>query len=92
MGQMIEEQVRIKRNKAYADRGGTATIDWTTITKIFENTKRENLSQKIADTVLQTGSHISAAILDKYVNTESRENFIKSSIINLMSTPEYQLC
>ena len=92
MGQMMEEQVRIKKNKIYADRGGAATIDWTIVTKIFETTKRENLSQKIADSVLQTGSRIPSAILDKYVNADSRENFIKSAIVNLMSTPEYQLC
>ncbi len=92
MGQMMEEQIRIKKNKAYADRGGAATIDWATVTKIFENTKREDLAKKIADTVLQTGSRIPSATLDKYVNSESRENFIRSTIVNLMSTPEYQLC
>ena len=92
MGQMIEEQVRIKRNKAYADRGGTAIIDWPVVTKIFESTKREDLLQKIADTVLQTGSRIPSNIMDKFVNAESRENFIRSTIVNLMSTPEYQLC
>ncbi len=92
MGQMIEEQVRMKQNKAFADRGGSASIDWSTVNKIFENTKREDLSQKIADTILQTQSRVPAAILNKFINTESREHFIKSAIINLMSTPEYQLC
>lgn len=92
MGQMMEDQVRIKKNKAYADRGGAASIDWTLVNKVFENVKREDLKQKIADTVLQTGSRIPSAVLDKYVNADSRENFIKSAIINLMSTPEYQLC
>ncbi len=92
MGQMMEEQVRIKKNKAYADRGGTASIDWTMVTKIFESIKKEDLSKKIADTVLQTGSRIPATVLDKYINADSRENFIKSAIVNLMSTPEYQLC
>ena len=92
MGQMMEEQVRIKRNKAYADKGGSASIDWTIVSKIFENTKREDLSLKITDTILQTSSRIPIAIFNKYVNEDSRENFIKSAIINLMSTPEYQLC
>ena len=92
MGQMMEEQVRIKRNQAYTERGGSASIDWAIVTKIFEGTKREELLQKISGTVLQTGSRITSTILDKYINTESRENFIKSTVINLMSTPEYQLC
>jgi hypothetical protein len=48
--------------------------------------------QQITNTVLQTKGHLSTGILEKYVNNESRENFIKSAVINLMSTPEYQLC
>lgn len=92
MGQMVEEKVRKIKNKAYADSGGAASIDWVTVAKIFENTKRENLVKKISDTVLQTRSRIPAVVLDKYINTESRDNFIKSTIVHLMSTPEYQLC
>lgn len=92
MGQVMEEQIRIKRNKAYADRGGSASIEWPMVIKIFESIKRDDLSKKIAGTVLQTGSRVSEKILDKFMNTDSRENFIKSAVINLMSTPEYQLC
>lgn len=92
MGQVMEEQVRIKINKAYADRGGAADIEWAAVVKVFEDTKREALLQKISDTVLQTQSRIPVALLDKYINAESRETYIKSAIINLMSTPEYQLC
>jgi uncharacterized protein (DUF1800 family) len=73
-------------------RGGTAKIDWVLAAKIFEATPREKLLQKITDTVLQTKGHVPDALLEKYVNNASRENFIKSAIINLMCTPEYQLC
>ena len=31
-------------------------------------------------------------LLTKYLNNDSRENYIKTAIIRLMSTPEYQLC
>ncbi len=73
-------------------RGGTAKIDWVLAAKIFEATPREKLLQKITDTVLQTKGHVPDSLLEKYVNSENRENFIKSAIINLMCTPEYQLC
>jgi len=73
-------------------RGGTEKIDWVLAAKIFEATSREKLLQKIADTVLQTKGHVPDTLLEKYLNNASRENFIKSAIINLMSTPEYQLC
>jgi uncharacterized protein (DUF1800 family) len=89
MGQMME--AGIKRMKD-AVKGGTATIDWTMVNTIFEKVPRENLLSKISSVVLQTKSEVSTAVLDKYLNTESRENYIKSAIVNLMSTPEYQLC
>lgn len=73
-------------------RGGTAKTDWTLVAKIFESTPREKLLQKITDTVLQTKSHVSNPVLEKYLNNESRENYTKSVIVNLMGTPEYQLC
>ena len=73
-------------------KGGTASIDWAPVNKIFEKVQREKLLENIADTVLQTKSQVSNAVLDKYVNTESRENYIKSAVVNLMATPEYQLC
>jgi len=73
-------------------KGGTASIDWAPVNKIFEKVQREKLLENIADTVLQTKSQVSNAVLDKYVNTASRENYIKSAVVNFMATPEYQLC
>jgi uncharacterized protein (DUF1800 family) len=92
MGQVMEEQVRLKKNKIYTDRGGTAAIEWNKVGKIFEATPREDLPRAIAAVLLQTDSRVPAVLLNKYLNAESRENFIKSAVINLMSTPEYQLC
>ena len=73
-------------------KGGTAKMDWSLAAAIFEKIPREKLLQKIADTLLQTKGHVPDTLLEKYVNSENRENFIKSAIVNLMSTPEYQLC
>ncbi|HMJ46175.1 MAG TPA: DUF1800 domain-containing protein [Ferruginibacter sp.] len=92
MGQVMEEQVRINKNKIYAQRGGGAEIEWSAVAKIFEKVSREQLAGNISAALLQTGSRISNPILDKYLNKESREIFIKSAVVNLMSTPEYQLC
>lgn len=88
MGQMM---AGIKKMKD-AVKGGTATIDWQAVNKMFEKVPREQLLESIAATVLQTKGKVSNAILDKYVNAASRENFVKSAVINLMATPEYQLC
>ncbi len=73
-------------------KGGTAVIDWPAVNKIFEKIEREKLLENITATVLQTKGQVSTAVLDKYVNSENRENYIKSGVVNLMATPEYQLC
>ena len=88
MGQMMEGAKRMKD----AAKGGTATIEWAVVNKIFEKIPKEKLLENISASVLQTKSQVSNKVLDKYINTQSRENFIKSTIVNLMSTPEYQLC
>jgi hypothetical protein len=89
--QMGMMEAGVKKLQA-AVKGGTATTDWAMAIKIFESTTREKLLQKLTDTILQTKGHVSSPVLQKYLNNESRENFIKSTIVNLMSTPEYQLC
>ena len=92
MGQVMEEQMRINKNKMYTNKGASAAIDWQPVNKIFEKTKREQLEQKIADTVLQSPGRLNVNLLNKYVSSESRESFIKTTVIQLMTTPEYQLC
>ena len=88
MGQMMEG---IKKMKD-AVKGGTATIDWKAVNIIFEKVQREKLLESIESAILQTKNKVSNGIMDKYVNPDSRENFIKSAVVNLMATPEYQLC
>jgi len=68
------------------------TVAWDSVIKVFDNTSRENLSQKVNDIVLQTKNSVNPNVLKRYVENTSREGFIKSTMIELMSTPEYQLC
>jgi uncharacterized protein (DUF1800 family) len=70
----------------------TVTVDWDAVTKVFDKTPKESLMQKISDVVLQTKSKISPDILDKYVDRKARDVYIKTTMVELMSTPEYQLC
>lgn len=68
------------------------TVHWNSVIKVFDKTSRENLSQKVNDIVLQTKNSVNPNVLKRYVDNASREGFIKSTMIELMSTPEYQLC
>lgn len=67
-------------------------VDWDTVFKVFAKTDPENLSGKLNEIILQTKKSINPNILKRYIDNTSREEFIKSTIVELMSTPEYQLC
>ncbi|MDQ6904751.1 MAG: DUF1800 domain-containing protein, partial [Bacteroidota bacterium] len=69
-----------------------ANINWDAVIKIFDKTPKEKLLQKIGETILQTKSKIDPNILGQYVDKTARDTFIKTAIVELMSTPEYQLC
>jgi uncharacterized protein (DUF1800 family) len=69
-----------------------AQINWDEYLQKFEKVPRENLTNIISQTVLQTQTGVDEMTLKKYVDTNSRDSFIKTTTIQLMSTPEYQLC
>ncbi len=67
-------------------------VDWNAVTTIFDEVNKENLMEKISDVVLQAKRGISPNILDKYIDKQGRDVYIKTTVVELMSTPEYQLC
>ena len=67
-------------------------VNWDSVIKVFDKTPKENLGLKVNNLVLQTKNSISPTVLKKYTDNTSREGFIKSTMVELMSTPEYQLC
>jgi len=76
-------------------RGGQmirANIDWSLYLKRFEKLPREQLLTAISGVTLQAQADLNEGLLKKYADSRSREDFIKTATIRLMSTPEYQLC
>ncbi|MEO7446613.1 MAG: DUF1800 domain-containing protein [Ferruginibacter sp.] len=92
MGQVMEQQVKLNRNKMYTQRGGSADIAWAPVYKVFEKVHRDKLLNEISGTLLQAESRLPDAVMMRYLADGSREDFIKSAVIQYMSTPEYQLC
>jgi uncharacterized protein (DUF1800 family) len=93
MKDSVENKMQVKRMGRL--KGGQlirAEIDWDPYIKKFEKTPRENLSAAISGLLLQTRPGINENALAPYVDAGSRESFIKTTTIQLMSTPEYQLC
>ncbi|WP_207512148.1 DUF1800 domain-containing protein [Longitalea luteola] len=70
----------------------SAAVDWETYLKKFEKVPREKLLAAITGFLIQGGTAVDEKILNKYIDASSRENYIKTATIQLMSSPEYQLC
>lgn len=69
-----------------------ANVDWGLYVKNLEKVSREELVQSMSKLLLQVNSSISDDIIKQYADASARDSFIKSATIQIMSTPEYQLC
>ncbi|OQP66072.1 hypothetical protein A3860_15935 [Niastella vici] len=81
--------------KGMGKKGGqviSAAVDWETYLKKFEKVPREKLLSSISGILIQGAPPVDEKILNKYVDASSRESYIKTATIQLMSSPEYQLC
>jgi len=67
-------------------------IDWSLYTKNYESIPRELLQANISSILLQTKSQVNPDVIKQYSDNSGRENFIKTVTLQIMSTPEYQLC
>ena len=67
-------------------------IDWSLYTKNFESIPRETLQAHISSILLQVKSQVNPDLIKQYTDNSGRENFIKTATLQIMSTPEYQLC
>ncbi|HSU29468.1 MAG TPA: DUF1800 domain-containing protein, partial [Chitinophagaceae bacterium] len=69
-----------------------ANIDWSGYVKSFESVEKEKLVDAVSRVLLQTKNGVSPDLIRRYSDGTGRENFIKTATIQVMSTPEYQLC
>jgi uncharacterized protein (DUF1800 family) len=69
-----------------------ANVDWNIYVKNYESIPREALVDSISANLLQVKSSVAKDIIRKYADESGRENFIKTATLQIMSTPEYQMC
>jgi len=69
-----------------------ANIDWKQYISHFDKVNKDQLIGSLASNLLQTKSNVDSELIKQYADANSRESFIKSATLQLMSTPEYQLC
>jgi hypothetical protein len=67
-------------------------IDWSKYVAYYNSVPHGDLVNDIAGNLLQTKKAVGAGIIDAYSDASDKESFIKTATIQIMSTPEYQLC
>lgn len=92
MGGNSAMQVSNQQPATNSQKNAAVTIDWNAYTKNFELVSEEKLVDTMAASLLQVTPSFGKAVINRYVDGSSREAFIQSATIRLMSTPEYQLC
>lgn len=96
MGRKDDEEtvMKTKNNKQDRRMGKSirAEIDWNTYLKNFDGISRGEIINVIAENLLEVKKDTGSTIITKYADSSTRENFIKTATIQMMSTPEYQLC
>ena len=69
-----------------------AEISWKNYLKNFESVPREQILQALNNSLLQIKPAYSSAVIDHYADAQNRESYLKTATIQIMSTPEYQMC
>ncbi len=91
-----EEKMMVKKGGASAmGRGGKpiqADVYWKLYTKQYDSTPRESLLTSLQAALLQVPARYGVDTINNFADSSARENFIRSSTIQIMSTPEYQMC
>lgn len=95
MGRMEDEKPRVyKGNKMMGKVGKpiNAEILWSDYLKNFSSVARDQLIAAIQNSLLQINPEYSNALIQSYTANDSRESYVKTATIQIMSTPEYQMC
>ena len=69
-----------------------ADVDWKPVLKQFSGVSGNDLIQRMADYLWQTDTRVPMQVLEKYTDHDNQDHAIKTTMIRLMATPEYQLC
>jgi uncharacterized protein (DUF1800 family) len=94
MGQNMKLNKGFEKGKGNANvnRPLIVDIDWRLYSRNFESVPRESLMSSINNTLLQVKSQVKPETIKQFTDNSGRDNFIKTATIQIMSTPEYQLC
>lgn len=89
-----DKPVTFKGNKGMGRVGQAinAEISWEVYLKNFTSVSREQIIDVLNNSLLQIKPSYNPDVIKHYVDAGNRESYLKTATIQIMSTPEYQLC
>lgn len=95
MGRTDDGQPNVQKGKMAMGKMGkpiNAEISWINYLKNFETVSREQLVGTLQKSLLQINPDYRSDLIQNYADAQSKESFMKTATIQIMSTPEYQMC
>ena len=68
------------------------TMDLSPIMEQLKNEEDEAIYSTLKDWLIPTKLEIKKAEIDRFTRHDTKENYIKTMLLRLMSLPEYQMC
>jgi len=92
MGGQEDKPAMKKGGYARVGKPINAKVEWNTYIRNYQKVQRENLLTKMQSVLLQVTPAFKTELIKSYADSSSRESFIKTATLQIMSTPEYQMC
>ncbi len=71
----------------------SAAVDWQPVLNLFQKVPEKDLIPKIAGYLWTAATdRVPVEVLQQHTDRSSRDALVKTAMIQLMATPEYQLC
>ena len=94
MGRMEEEKrvAGLQKNLRVAGGAIKASVDWDAFSRNFGAVPKEQLVASLNAVLLQAKPSFAESLIQQFADSRSRDAFVRSAALQVMSTPEYQLC
>ena len=88
-----DDQLMGQAPNAGGTKGFSVAIDWAPVAGMFGKIPEKDLVPKLADYLWAAPANKTALeTVHQYADRINRDTFLKTAMIQLMATPEYQLC
>jgi len=92
---MMDAKTAKQKAKGGMGRAGkpiVADINWENYLKAYDGIAREELLASLGTSLLQLQPKFAPTLIQKFADSQNRESYLRSATIQIMSTPEYQMC